>query len=247
VTAPVFFVETSALAAAGRVVVDGDEGHHATVVRRLRIGEAVTLTDGQGCRGDGVVVDVAKGLLTVVVDQVAQLPRPTPLLTVVQALPKSDRGERAVAALAEVGVDIIVPWSAERCVMKWAGPRGERGLARWRSTAAESAKQSRRVWWPAVTSMASTDEVSDRIKSSTLALVLHESAEESLADAVLPSAGEITLVVGPEGGLTDDELDGFRSAGGKTVQLGPTVLRTSTAGVVAAAVVLAAGSRWSTA
>ena len=223
-----------------RIVLSGAEGHHAADVRRLRAGEAVDLVDGAGLRVRGWVTDVRRGSLTVEVVGAEREPAPQPRLVVVQALPKGDRAELAVELLTEVGVDEIVPWAAARCVAQW---RGERTLARWRSTARQATKQSRRAWEPVVTPCASTADVVERVGSASLGLVLHESAPEPLSSEAVPESGEVVVVVGPEGGLTGGELAAFAPAA-RVVRLGPTVLRTSSAGVAAAAALLSRTPRW---
>jgi 16S rRNA (uracil1498-N3)-methyltransferase len=163
---------------------------------------------------------------------------------VVQAIPKGDRGELAVELLTEVGVDTVVPWTAARCVAVWRGDRAAKSLARWRSAAHEAAKQARRAWFPEVLGPATTAEVVDLLRGATLPVILHEASERPLADLPVPAEGEIVVVVGPEGGLTDEEASAFADAGAALVRLGPTVLRTSTAGVAAAAALLSRTSRW---
>ncbi|GAA1918246.1 16S rRNA (uracil(1498)-N(3))-methyltransferase [Nocardioides marmoribigeumensis] len=244
---PVFLLEGAASVAEGdSVVLDGPEGHHAAVVRRLAVGEGLVLTDGAGTRLVGTVAAVAKRSLTVEVSAARSVPRPTPSVTVVQAVPKGERGELAVELLTEVGADVVVPFAAERSIGRWRGERVARSLEKWRSTAREAAKQSRRAWWPAVTEPAGLDEVCDRVRSAGLALVLHEGGGAPLA-SVVPQAGlpeDLLLVVGPEGGLSDAEVEVLRSAGAAVVRLGEEVLRTSTAGAAATAALLAHTPRW---
>ena len=240
-TAPVFWLPDGAAADVGaRVVLSGAEGHHAADVRRLRAGEAVELVDGAGLRASGRVGDVRRGELTVEVVAIDREPAPQPRVVVVQALPKGDRGHMAVELLTEVGVDEIVPWAAARCVTQW---RGERTLARWRSTARQATKQSRRAWEPDIPPCASTAEVVERVQSAALGVVLHESASESLSSVAVPDSGEVVMVIGPEGGITDDELAALAPAAA-AVRLGPTVLRTSSAGAVAVAALLSRTRRW---
>ena len=241
-TAPVFVVPADRLVA-GAVVVDGAEGHHAARVRRVRVGEQVTLVDGAGRRGNGPVVDVRRDGVTVEVGDIAVEPAPSPRLVVVQALPKGERAEAAVEAMTEVGVDVIVPWVAERCVVRWDGERGAKAHARWLATAREAAKQARRARFPEVAPLARTDDVVALVRAAAFTAVLHERANEPLAGAPFASAGDVVLVIGPEGSITDEELSTLAAAGGPSYRLGSTVLRTSTAGVVAASVVLAA-TRW---
>jgi 16S rRNA (uracil1498-N3)-methyltransferase len=247
VSAPVFAAPTAAIrgaAASGQLLLDGDEGRHAALVRRLGPGEQVVVTDGAGLTLDGVVAAATRASLTLDVVGVREQPAPQPRLTVVQALPKGDRGELAVETMTEVGVDVIVPWAAERCVTRWRDERGAKALERWRGTAREAAKQSRRAHWPTVAPLAGADAVADLLAAAALAVVLHEEAAEPLAAIAVPAAGDVVVVVGPEGGLSPAELERFASAGGAAHRLGPTVLRTSTAGAVAAAVLLAATARW---
>ena len=241
-TAPVFWLPADAVAElGGQVVLSGAEGHHAADVRRLRAGEAVELVDGAGLRVRGRVTGIRRGELTLEVVAVDRERAPQPRLVVVQALPKSDRAEFAVELLTEVGVDEIVPWAAARCVAQW---RGDRTLGRWRSTARQATKQSRRAWEPVIPPCVTTADVAMLLRSAALALVLHESASEPLSSVGVPESGEVVLVIGPEGGITDKELASFAEAAAQVVRLGPTVLRTSSAGAVAAAVLLSRTPRW---
>ncbi|MFG1999639.1 16S rRNA (uracil(1498)-N(3))-methyltransferase [Spirillospora sp. NPDC048911] len=240
---PVFLVEPDHLDGES-LVLDGPEGRHAAAVRRLRAGERVDLTDGAGAMAECVVTAAGKESLTLDVLARHHHPRPEPRLVVVQALPKGDRGELAVETMTEVGVDEIVPWAASRCVTQWKPERRAKALGRWRSTAREAAKQARRPWLPEITDLATTAQVADRVKAASRALILHEEATSPLSALRPPATGEIVLIVGPEGGVSDEELDGFTAAGGLPTLLGPTVLRTSTAGVAAASVLLAATGRW---
>lgn len=226
------------------VELTGPEGRHAATVRRVQVGEAVDLADGRGTRAHCTVLSLDRDAVRLQVHERLVEPEPAPRLVLVQALAKGDRGELAVELATEVGVDEVVPWQAERCIVKWEGARGERALARWRSTAREAGKQSRRARHPVVSGWASTDQLVERV-AGTPALLLHETATTALATVPLPDSGDLLLVVGPEGGLTDRELRALTAAGGVPVRLGSSVLRTSTAGAAAAAVVSARTPRWS--
>jgi 16S rRNA (uracil1498-N3)-methyltransferase len=243
---PFFLVDAERLRASDRIVLDGAEGRHATVVRRIGAGESVDLTDGEGHIARCVVVEADRSTLTCDVRKRVDVPAPTPRLVVAQALAKGDRGELAVEMMTEIGVDEIVPWSAQRSVVRWEGQRGERALRRYRSTAREAGKQSRRAWLPVVTSLATARQLADLLAGCTLAVVLHEEATIPLGSVDLPADGDIVLVIGPEGGIAPDELDVFAGAGARLARMGPTVLRTSTAGAVAAGVVLSRTARWTT-
>lgn len=246
---PVFLAERERLLGGDRVRLEGAEGRHAAAVRRLAPGEPVELTDGAGLAVRGEIVGVDRDALDVAVISRRELPPPSPRLTVVQALAKGDRGERAVEAMTEAGVDVVVPWEAGRCVARWSsgGQRGggePKGLLRWRAKAREAAKQSRRVFVPEVAEPASTGSVATMLGEAALGVVLTGDADQRLATLSAPPAGDVVAVVGPEGGCTPEELEEFRAAGARPVRLGDTVLRTSTAGVAAAAVLLARSGRW---
>ncbi|MFK0253405.1 16S rRNA (uracil(1498)-N(3))-methyltransferase [Streptomyces sp. NPDC090445] len=247
-TAPVFVVEE--VPAGPEFVLDGPEGRHAVSVKRLNPGEDVVLTDGAGRWTEGVV-KAAEGKDRLVVTDlhtVREEPEPAVRITVVQALPKGDRGELAVETMTETGVDAIVPWQASRCITQWRGDRGAKSLAKWRNTAREAGKQSRRVRFPEVAEAMTTKQVAALLAGADLAAVLHEDRNHpsgALATADLPAAGSIVLVVGPEGGVSPEELALFAEAGARPLRLGPSVLRTSTAGTAAAAVLLARTGRWS--
>ena len=240
---PVFLADRAALER-DVIILSGAEGRHAAVVRRLRPGERADVGDGAGLVAECVVAAHGPGGLELAVRARREVPRPDPVITVVQAIPKGDRGELAVEELTEVGVDRIVPWAAARCVPVWRAERGARSLAKWRVTAREAAKQSRRAWIPEVTEVASAAGVAQMIAKAACAIVLEPDAAESLDGVRPPESGDLVLIVGPEGGITGDESAAFRAAGATPRRLGPTVLRTSTAGAVAAAILLSRTGRW---
>ena len=246
----------------------GAEGRHATTVRRLAAGERVDVTDGAGTMAECVVLAGRAGVLELQVLERRFEAAPQPRLVVVQAIPKGDRGELAVETMTEVGVDVIVPWSAERCVVRWRDDRAAKGVARWRSTAVAAAKQSRRSWFPEVTDVAGTAAVAALVAGAGRALLLDPDAKAALAgleapgarpgdadadgptgpvttEDGLPGRGDVVLLVGPEGGISPQETELLAGAGAQGVRLGPTVLRASSAGAVAAALVLSAAGRWS--
>ncbi|MDF5754115.1 16S rRNA (uracil(1498)-N(3))-methyltransferase [Spongiactinospora sp. TRM90649] len=242
-TAPVFIVPGELLAG-DPIDLGGQEGRHAATVRRLRAGERVDLTDGRGGVAECVVADVRKDALRLGVLRRYEVPAPEPRLVVVQGLPKGDRGELAVEMMTEAGVDVIVPWAAARCVTRWKGDRADKSLARWRGTAREAGKQSRRFRLPEVTALTETSGVAALLTGAAMAVVLHEEAAEPLSGMRPPDTGDIVVVVGPEGGISEEEIAAFRAAGALPALLGPTVLRTSTAGVAAAAVLQTRTGRW---
>jgi 16S rRNA (uracil1498-N3)-methyltransferase len=241
------------------VLLSGPEGRHAATVRRLRPGERADLIDGTGLVAECVVAASRPGELELTVLHRHTEPPPEPRICVVQAIVKGDRGEQAVETMTEVGVDTIVPWAADRCVASWgsaghgqSGPgpappaagRGPRALERWRSTAREAAKQSRRPRIPEVTTPATGAAVAERIGRAARGVILDPGAGLRIGELALPVSGEVVIVVGPEGGFSPAELDAFAAAGAVAARLGPTVLRSATAGTAAAAVLLSRSSRW---
>jgi len=246
VTAPLFFVSADRLAgaAAGAMfVLDGSEGRHAATVKRLGVGEQVLLADGVGHRAETIVEGVGPGELHLRVQAITLQPQPDSRFVLVQALAKGDRDEQAIEAATELGVDEVVPWQAARSVVIWRGERAARSLRKWESIVLAAAKQSRRTRVPVVSVPANQQAVIQRISEAALALVLHEDAERALAGLELPSSGDVVLIVGPEGGISPDELSAFVAAGAVMVRLGSNILRSSSAGPAALAVMSAAG-RW---
>lgn len=236
---PLFLVDD--LPSGDVVCLDGPEGHHAAVVQRLRVGERILVGDGRGQRASAVVTAVRKAQLDAEIVARAHVGAASPSLTVVQGIAKGDRAELAVATLTEVGVDRIVPWQAARSVARW---KDDRPLAKWRTTAREAVKQSRRAWLPDVTGPMKTADAARALAAAAGALVLHEEADRPLSTVDLPDAGEIAVVVGPEGGIDGPELEAFVSAGAVPVRMGDAVLRTSTAGAAAVAALSVRLGRW---
>jgi 16S rRNA (uracil1498-N3)-methyltransferase len=265
---PLFLAESPLAAGApepGDVVrLDGPEGRHAAAVRRVRVGESVLLADGRGLLVRGRVAELpARDVVDVAVEAVEHEPQGPVRLVVVQALPKGDRGELAVETMTEAGVDEVVPWQAERCVVRVSGERAAKLHARWVGSAREAAKQSRRARVPEVAAVASTAQVIARVAAADLAVLLDaddavplaalslpqstESTPSANADGVPaePAAPTVVIVVGPEGGVSPAERAALVAAGAVVARLGRPVLRTSTAGVAALAVLQSApGGAW---
>ncbi len=229
-------------------VVDGDEGFHAATVRRIRPGEELVLGDGAGGLARCLVEHAGREGLRARVQARWTVESGRPSVTVVQALPKSERSELAVELATEAGADAFVAWQAARCVANWEGARVDKGLRRWRAVARSAARQSRRAHIPPVDGVLSTKELIARVGAEVAAggavLALHESATERIADLAVAQANPVILVVGPEGGIAPDEIAALVDAGAVTVRLGPTVLRTSTAAAVALGALGVLTSRW---
>lgn len=241
-----FLIEDAGAAGPGDVVrLTGAEAHHAAAVRRIRVGEDVTVGDGRGVWLTGTVSAAAPKEVSVEVSHRAEVPAASPRTLLVQALAKGDRDELAVQAATELGVDAITPWQAARSVSRWEGPKVAKGVARWETIAREAAKQAHRPWLADLDQPVTTRELAARARDARM-LVLEPTASVALSRIEIDAddASDVILVVGPEGGISPEELDLLQAAGATLVRLGDTVLRTSTAGPAALAVVNAALGRW---
>ena len=235
-TLPLYLTDPGALATAvvgSRVDLTGPEARHAVTVRRTAVGDQVLVADGAGVLVTGAVLDASPQTLTVVVAHGM----------LVQALAKNDRDDQAIEAATELGVDEVIPWQADRSIVQWRGERGEKARRKWDQVLLAATKQSRRSRRPLLGEAVTTTQLAGRIAGAAAAYLLLEHASEPLAGLTLPSAGEVFVIVGPEGGVTPAEVERLRSAGARPVRLGSTVLRSSSAGPAALAVLNAAG-RW---
>lgn len=245
-TAPVYVAPLEGISDGATVVLDGDEGHHAATVRRTRTGERIDLVDGVGTRARCEVTGTRKGALTLTVLDVVKEPAPAPGITLVQALARGGRDEQAVETSTEYGVESLIPWESSRTIVSWSG-KESKSRARWEATARAAAKQSRRSWIPDVRDVHRTRELitllHDAAEQGAHIYVCHEEGEMSLAAHLRARGPERTqrvyVVVGPEGGITPEELDSFRQLGGRVVLLAPHVLRSATAGPYAIATLAA--------
>ena len=227
---PLFHKDNLVAEVGSLVELDGPEGKHAVQVRRMRQGEAIQLSDGKGLRVRGTVAEVAGSTLKLQVTEVIKEEIPSRQVTLVQALAKGDRDELAIQAATELGVMGIIPWQASRSISRWDGPKIAKGQARWQQIVSEAAKQSLRAYTPEVENIVDTKELAGLVPSFDQVLVLDTSATATVAEAGIPASGTLALVVGPEGGIEQSELDVLQAAGARLVSLGANVLRTSTAG-----------------
>jgi 16S rRNA (uracil1498-N3)-methyltransferase len=238
-----FIVPDCARAEIGELIsLTGTEAKHASVVRRVRVGETITLGDGKGTWLEGAVADVSPSVVTVRVGSRSTQDVPTTRLLLAQALAKGDRDEMAVQAACELGVDEVIPWQAARSVSRWEGAKAAKGRERWTSIVREAAKQAHRAWVPDVAAVESTAQLAKRAADARV-LVLDPWTTTRLS-AIESDGRDIVLVVGPEGGIAPEELDRLEAAGAERVKLGDTVLRTSTAGPAAIALLSATLGRW---
>lgn len=239
-----FIADAAATALQGDAIeLTGAEAHHAAVVRRVRVGEEITLTDGRGSWVEGAVEAAQPQSVIVRVAARTEVAEPSPRLVLAQALAKGDRDEMAVQAATELGVDEIVPWQASHSVSRWEGRKIAKGRERWASIVREAAKQAHRAWLPEVSEPVTTAQLARRLPAAAMVL-LNPWAERALTGIDLAEAAEVILVVGPEGGIASDEVERLEAAGAVSARLGGTVLRTSTAGPAALAVLNAGWGRW---
>ncbi|WP_019204099.1 16S rRNA (uracil(1498)-N(3))-methyltransferase [Tsukamurella sp. 1534] len=228
-------------------LLDGDEGRHAAAVRRIRVGEELVLSDGAGGFARCSAAAVGKADVTLRCAEVWTVPAASPRVVLVQALPKSDRADLAVELATEAGIDEIVPWQAARCVARWDGGKGkaEKGVARWRAVARAAAKQARRAYVPRVHDVVTTRELVPLLTSMDAnVVVLHEGSAVPLGEVDFSVTETVVIVVGPEGGISPEELDALVATGAQPALLGPTVLRTSTAAAVALGAIGVLTTRW---
>lgn len=225
---------------AERILVTGAESRHAVTVSRVRPGERLTVGDGRGTVAVGEVVAATSAALELEVVTITRSPSPTPRLLLAQALAKGGRDELAIQAATELGVDEVIPWQAARSVSRWEGPKIAKGRDRWTSIVREASKQSIRAWVPEVDELHSTTQLSARGERM---LVLDPTATLQLSEVDLDDR-DLLLVVGPEGGIAPDEVARLVDHGAVAVRLGSTVLRTSTAGPAALAVLNTRLGRW---
>jgi 16S rRNA (uracil1498-N3)-methyltransferase len=235
-------LDLSLILPGGTVELTGDEARHAVTVSRVRAGERIAIGDGRGILVHGVVTSTGSRELALEADEVIVEEPPITRITLVQALAKGDRDELAVQAATELGVDAVVPWAAARSVSRWDGPKAEKGRQRWAAIVREAVKQSIRSWLPPVAAVAGTGELPARLQGARM-LLLEPTATTPLTE-IRPDGRDLALVVGPEGGIAPAELERLVAAGAEPVRLGTSVLRTSTAGPAAIAVLNVALGRW---
>jgi 16S rRNA (uracil1498-N3)-methyltransferase len=225
------------------VLLAGPEGKHAASVRRMRVGEGIQLGDGKGLRVRGEVAEVAANSLKVRVVSAVQESEPKNKLTLIQALAKGDRDELAVQAATELGAWSVIPWQADRSISKWEGPKITKGVDRWQTIVGEATKQSLRSFEPVVQAPVSSKQLAEMVKDFDQVLVLDPTARVGLGSVVF-TAHSAAVIVGPEGGINEAELEELEAAGALRVHMGEPILRTSTAGIAAVALLQAKLGLW---
>ena len=226
------------------VRLDGEEGRHASGVRRIRPGEQVDVGDGAGRVAGCDVLAAGRDGLRLRVVAVNEVAPASPRLVLVQALARGGRDEQAIETATELGVDAVVPWQAGRSVVHWHAERASRGVERWRAVVRAATKQSRRAWLPLVHEPVDSAGLTRLLPAAAQSLLLHAGAPRPLSAVDTPPIGDVLVVAGPEGGIEPGELAAFEAAGAVPVRLGPTVLRSSSAGPAALAVLAVRTGRW---
>jgi 16S rRNA (uracil1498-N3)-methyltransferase len=234
-----FFVDNLPTTVGATYEFDSEDAFHAIKVLRIAAGEIFNLSDGAGAWSRVSVNNVNKKSMTVTVLESGFEEALTEQFTIVQAIPKGDRIKESIEMSTEGGVDRIVMWKAARSI-----GRADEKLEKLQLTAREASKQSRRFRIPQVSGVATTDQVVDEIAKADLALVFHESATSTISRAITAGAQKVLIIIGPEGGLTDDEVETFAATGAKVVLMGRPILRSAHAGLAAMAAVNTALSVW---
>lgn len=240
-TAPVFFVDREQLNAV-RCRISGDEGRHAATVKRMRMGERLEVCDGMGNRASGLVIALGKDWVDLDIDERNFEPPSDVQFVAIQAVAKGDRADLALEILTEVGIDRIIPWKSRHSIAKWDD--SGKSLHKWQRVAREASKQARRSWIPQVDEAVTTTELAEILPTFDVVVVLHESAEASLSGISVPSSGTVAIVIGPEGGISTEEVESLQSLGAHVVRMGTSIMRTSTAGGSALAVLASKTERW---
>lgn len=229
----IFFAELDS----DRVLLTGDEGHHAADVLRIRVGEEIDISNNRGSTARVVVTKVAKGELEGTIQERGTAVEASPRVVVAQALIKANSMSEAIDLMTQTGVCEVVPWRAERSVIN--GEVGGVKIERWRAAARAAAKQSRRPMIPEVHEVATTTDLIARFREFSVVCVLHEEAISGLAEIDWTRHSSVLLIVGPEGGVSAAELDRLTQAGATPIRIGATVLRSMAAGAIGVASVLA--------
>lgn len=248
-SAPIFYIsaeEYETLTPDASFELDGPEGKHA-LVKRMEVGEST------GRRAVGTVHSLTDRGVIVRVEQLRE-EHTSPHIYLVQALAKDGRDLLAIETATELGVYGVLPWSADRSIVRWKGERAAKAHTKWQNTVTAAAKQSRRALIPEVYDLYSTTDLVELIKEVTgqgsAVFILHEQATERLSAQAAKLAGgenlpeEIYLLVGPEGGISDREVQLFTEAGAHLALLGDEVLRSSTAGSAAMCTLNVVLGRW---
>lgn len=242
---PLFFAAIGSDSAVGTsFTLGGPEAKHAISVRRMTIGESISVSDGSGVKMRGKVTKVKKETLEISIESIEELFAPKSQLFLVQALAKGDRDELAIQACTELGLFGVIPWQADRSISIWKAEKKQKGQARWQSIVTEAAKQSLRAFIPRVEQVLDSQELISALEVFDQVLILEPEADKSITEINPPAEGKVAIVVGPEGGISEQELESFRQSGFSSVRLGRGVLRTSTAGMAAVSYLQAKLGDW---
>ena len=221
--------------------LSGDEGHHAVKVMRLQIGEQIKIADNLGNWVSGAITEVGKKSLKINVSERGNAEHLKPELILVQAVTKSDRTKEMLELLTVAGADQIIPWQAQRCISKWKSDSTDK----WLTTIKESAKQARRVKLPVLSDAVTTNQLVKLFQAEDQIIVLHESAQLNLSQFnFVEYTKRILIVIGPEGGISEEEIAQLTSAKAVVVRMGENVLRSAHAGFAALSGIQTLIGRW---
>jgi len=236
---PLFFVDN--LSGGDSQLLDKDEAHHAIKVLRLKIGEEIMISDGSGNWVSGPIEELGKKTLLIKVSNQGQKKLNKPELVIVQAITKSDRNKEMLELITVAGVDRIIPWQSDRSISKWQSDSADK----WELTIKESCKQARRVVMPKLSKVIDSKQLGEELSSVPYSIIFHEAASTNFSEVNVPSdIASIYLIIGPEGGITDEELLMFKGTTSNIVRLGEPVLRSAHAGFAALAAVQTKLGRW---
>ena len=212
-----------------------DAAHHAARVLRLAVGDAVTLFNGEGGEYPATLTHIGKNNVTAKTGAWLGRDSESPLeVRLAQAVSAGDKMDFTLQKAVELGIRAIQPLLAERCVVKLAGERAEKRTQHWQGVVVAACEQSGRNFVPAVAPLQTLPNWLGTQNETGLGLLLSPLAERSLSDLPAP-AGPVTLLIGPEGGFSDNEVQMAASRGFTAVRLGTRVLRTETAALAALA------------
>jgi 16S rRNA (uracil1498-N3)-methyltransferase len=221
-------------------LLDDDEAYHAIKVLRVKVGEIIKISNGVNYWVRGPITQIDKRTLKISVEQSGNIENENPQLILVQALTKSERIKEMLELVTAAGVDQVIPWQSQRAIGKWQ----KDSQIKWQQSIQEACKQSRRVKLPILKKQLNTKELIDVLQSD-FSIVLHESTTTKFSSLQIPNnISKIYLVIGPEGGITDQEIDSFVKIGSAVVKLGEPILRSAHAGIAALSALQTKLGKW---
>ncbi|MCA1839530.1 MAG: 16S rRNA (uracil(1498)-N(3))-methyltransferase [Actinomycetota bacterium] len=237
-----FYVEPGTTTQASRqVVIDKEQSRHLALVRRARVGDRIQICDGEGTVAIASLESVGKMQVSAKIESSVSIAYPRPAITILQGLAKGAKVDLVVQKLTELGVDRIVIFESQRSIPAWDQGKAERALERWRSISFEAAKQSRRAWLPKVEGPLTFEEAALLADSHAATIVAHGASATSARKELSKmnhGLSDICVVIGPEGGLSLEEVSALEKGSAVIAGFGPNTMRTETAAIVIAALVM---------